>query len=232
METEEPQKDKRKRKKPDLARKVTYLVDGELCEMSRVWQQLFINHLPQFEAFDPGLNNTFALNWLAQIEALDTHETDETFVDGLEMITKAVKDLTHSALVQLDGFEYFVKRAFVNDARILLEFGFDYLRKPTIIGSSARFTIGGFVFVKLLNDYQPELTAAGMPPALITDFETIIGKLGEAEVQQEYTKRLRIRSTTARIKGFNTLYATHRQVAKAAAIVFINRPDIAKQFEH
>ena len=221
---------KKKTRKKELVRKNSLLDDGRLCEMSRSWLSAFKTHLPQFEAFDSGLNNAFALNWQAQINTLDSYETDETFVDGQQTITEVVTKLTQSLLLQLDGAEYYVKRAFAGNNRILLEFGFEQLRKITVIGS-ARFTIGCFVFTKLLKDYEAALLAAGMPPTFIATFETTTGNLGEAEVQQEYTKRLRIRSTTNRITYFNTLYDTHQIVAKAAAIVFINRPDIAKQFE-
>ena len=50
-------------------------------------------------------------------------------------------------------------------------------------------------------------------------------------VNQEYQKRLRLRSTEQRIDLFNALYETCLKVHKAAQVVYYGQPVMVKQFE-
>ena len=52
---------------------VTHLKDSELTEVSYTSHRLFVEYLPQFEAFDPSLNMAFANAWKASTIALDGH---------------------------------------------------------------------------------------------------------------------------------------------------------------
>ncbi len=230
MEPEPEPIKKKRRKKGDLARKTFELGDAELATKSRVWHSLFIDHLAQFEAFDPHLNMAFANSWLAQIDALEGTETDETFVDGQQQVTSDVKDATAPVQLRLDRVEYFVKAAYPNKPRILQEFGFDKMRNPAAMGI-ARFVLFGYTLLLVLEHYQAGLLTAGMPATLPAELETALDKLGELEIFQEYQKRVRIRTTTDRINKFNDLYEMHVKVSKAAHIIFYKEPVIAAQYD-
>lgn len=126
--------------------------------------------------------------------------------------------------------EYFVKRAFPNQPRKLLEFGFEQLYKKRLTKFS-EMLIDCHVLQMLIDTYSAPLLLAGMPATLPTTFESELDKLMKAVLTQERYKRHRILLTTQRITLFNELYTMHRQVAAAAQNVFANNKTIAAQFE-
>ena len=230
MEPEPLPLKKRKRKKNLAERKTSEISDNQLCERSRTWQGLFLKYLTAFETFDANLNNAFALDWMAQIEALEKHPSDETFVDSQQEITDQVKQKTDVLSTLLGGIEYFVKAAYPDNGRVLMEFGFEKMTNPEQTGT-ARFVVNAYTLLQVLTDYEADLLAVGMPPNLKAEYETACDNLGEAEIGQEYQKRLRIRSTAQRIRLFNTLYDTYMKVHKAADVIFYRQPEVSKMFE-
>ena len=221
------EKPKRKYKSKELYRKDFEMDDAHLAQNSRTWQSLFVDHLAAFEAFDPNLDVNFANDWMAKIEAFENHPSDKTMLDDLQDKTQTLAENTAVVMGFVDDFEYFVKRAFPDDKRMLLEFGLDTIRNSTVV---FRLYENVAMVMRLAQDYNTELTAAGMPANLSTQCQTALSHFGDAELEQEYAKRLRIRATTKRIKMFNELYAIKQTVHTAAKIVFRSNPTIAGQF--
>ena len=230
MEPEPLPLKKRKRKKAIPERKTTEVDDNNLCEKSRTWHLSFLKRLSDFETFDPAFNNAFALDWMAQIEALEKHPSDETFVDSQQEISELVKHKIEDMGTLLQSIEYYAQQAFPTNTRVLMEFGFDKMAYPAQTGTP-RLAINAYALLMVLTDYEADLLSAGMPATLKAEFETACDKLGEAEIGLEYHKRLRIRSTTQRIRLFNTLFETHQKVDKAAHVIYLKQPEISKQFE-
>ncbi len=224
------QEPKKKSRKKEIFRMNNELDDAHLCEKSRVWHALFGDRLAQFSAFDSQLDAAFALNWLAQTEAFEAFPTDRTMLAGIEEKTAGIALKVKATRLVVDDLEYYTDRAFPEDARIKLEFGFARLRWGITKGDG-RWVLPSFTLGKVMQDYLPQLLAAGLPVNLQTGFNTALDNLGTAEVDQEYEKRLRIKATTARIKMYNTLYGMHVRVRNAARIIFQDNPTVLKQYE-
>ena len=218
------------KKKRELYRLNNELTDAKLIELSRMWHKLFNNHLSEFENFDSALNAAFAAAWLAKVEEFLLHPTDETTVDLLQDKTQTVHEQTEVVIGLVREVEYFVKRAFPNQPRKLLEFGFELLYKRRL-SKFSEMLIDCHVLQMMIDTYSAPLLLAGMPATLPTTFESELDKLMKAVLTQERYKRQRILLTTQRITLFNELYSMHRQVAAAAQNVFANNKTIAAQFE-
>lgn len=235
MATEQPtdnpkQETKKKWKKKEIYRVSDALDDAHLLEKSRMWHAIFNDHVADISAFDANLNAAYALEWLSKIEEFEAHPTDETIMDGIQQKTADIFTEVKATRGVVDDLEYYVDKAFPDDGRKLLEFGFGKMRWGLSKGEG-RWPIPALTMRKVVQSYLTELTTAGLPANLPTEFNAAIEKLGEAEVGQEYEKRLRIKATTDRIKMFNNLFAIHTLVRNAAYIVFRNNLVIAKQFD-
>ena len=227
----EPLPIKKRSKKRNLTeRKTTTLSDGALAEKSRAWHVLFTQNMASFQAFDPELDAAFLTNWINLTAELEGQETDETAVDGVTITTRQVSDKTALVLERIGSVEYFAKKAFPNRGRTLLQFGFEKLSAPFNTGIP-RFVFFCYAMNKVLNDFNADLLAAGMPATLPDEYMDAVEALAQAEVNQEYQKRLRLRSTEQRIDLFNALYETCLKVHKAAQVVYYGQPVMIKQFE-
>ena len=229
MDTNTPLPAKKKRKKAPLIRIVSMLDDALLAERSRTWHAIFLDHQVQFEVLDPNLTMTYANNWLAKIVAFEQIPHDETVEDGQMQATADVADAARALLKKVDDLEYFTERAFPDNGRMMMECGFEAVRKASQT-SIPRTIVNAFTMKRVTVDYHVQLLAAGMPATLPAEVQSAIDFLMAAELKQEYEKRLRMRTTTLRINTFNELYRIHQQVRKAADVVFREQPVIAQQF--
>lgn len=84
--------------------------------------------------------------------------------------------------------------------------------------------------LRVMQDHEPQLITAGMPATFKTDFENTSGACAEAEVEQEYTKRLRLRQTRLRVEQLNRLHTTLQKVQHAANIIYHGNEAKRKQF--
>lgn len=230
METEVLPNKKKRRKKNVVERKNTNLSDGALAEKSRAWQVLFTQNMAAFEGFDPDLNAAFLSQWRGLTVQFEEQETDETALDVVGIATRQVSHQLAAVTDLAGSLEYFAKKAFAAKGRTLMQFGFDKLTTPLSTGIS-RFVFYCFATNKVVKDFEAALLAAGMPAALPANFLTAVELLAAAEVDLEYQKRLRLRSTEQRIDLFNTLYDHCTKVHKAAQVVFFSQPAIKQQFD-
>ncbi|MES2621510.1 MAG: hypothetical protein V4615_11725 [Bacteroidota bacterium] len=210
-------------------RKTNDLDDAVLCEKSRVWHALFVDHLPRFTTLNPMFTMSFANNWLTKTEDFELFPSDHTKLAEVEEATALIADRTKAFLVQLTSVEYYAGMAFPGNYRIMEEFGFGRLR-TLLARANGRWVVAAFVTRNIMIDYEPQLLAANMPAILPLDFNEALSALGDADVEQEYRERLRLRATTLRIANFNELFDIHRQVKKAANIIFRNEPKVKQQF--
>jgi hypothetical protein len=232
MATETPEVPKKKRAKKLIARKSGDIDDVHLCEKSRVWHALLLDHLPDFTLLDAEFDLAFANSWLEKIEGLEAFPSDHNMRADMEGAQAEVKAKTKVLRKAVNELEYYADRAFaeVDNGRVMEEFGFERLRKMLGLGEG-RWMVPAYTTYKIGQDFNAELTTAGMPVAVPEAMDEAMSELANAEINQEYTKRIRIRATTQRIKLFNHLFDIHTGVKKAAAIVFREKPIVAKQFE-
>lgn len=85
--------------------------------------------------------------------------------------------------------------------------------------------------LRVIDDYETELLAAGMPATFKSNFENACGACADAELEQEYTKRLRLRQTRLRIAELNRLHQYLQRIQKAAAVIFFNNETKRKELE-
>ncbi|MBK8659104.1 MAG: hypothetical protein IPN22_09600 [Bacteroidetes bacterium] len=126
MEELEENKDK-KGKKPKVNRPELmggFLNVSEYCERSRVWQHKFVEDMALFQSKDPSLDAAFASGWLVAIETLEAFESDEVMMDYLGEKTDFVNRQRKVVLGLANELEFYVRKAFPDDERILFEFGF------------------------------------------------------------------------------------------------------------
>lgn len=203
--------------------------DADFIEFNRVRYTLFMQQLAAFTAFDPTLNAAFAASWLVNITDCEQHPTDEVLRDTLQHTTHQLQQKTNAALNLVADVEYYVKKAFNESPALWDEFAFAHRYRA--IQSTTGTVLWLFTMLRVLQDYEADLLTAGMPPALIASLTTASGNLAQAEIEQEYHKRLRLRQTRLRVQKLNRLHGYLQRVQQAAAVIYKNDAVSRKQFE-
>jgi hypothetical protein len=197
--------------------------DSLLLQRSRTLHGHFLNHLAAFTAFAPYVDAVWAAQWLAQINDCEQHPTDETTLDQQQQYTDDLEQARKEGFQAANDLEFWVKKAFPGDDYILEEFGFNERKK------ARAHTLNQLIWLdtmkRIANDYLTELTAAGMPPAILTNLDTKQQNAVNAELAQEYYKRIRKRLARQRLQKFNALYKYCTTVRNAAQAVFCNQEE-------
>ena len=204
--------------------------DPEFAEANRNVHAHFLKHLAPFAAFDANLNAAYAAGWLKLIVAFENHPTDESMQDSIEVATEAVVAQRKNCLKAVDDVEYYTKIAFPDDEDIYREFGFKKIRSERE-REVIKMVLNLFTMRKVAEDYLTELTTAGMPPTVMPNFIAQAKALGDAEIEQEYVKRLRIRELRKRVSLYNSLYKTYDRVRAAAKVIYRTDPETLQLFE-
>ncbi len=202
--------------------------DAVFYERSRTLAELFKHKLPAFTAFDFNLNMAYHDAWVAQAELCEAHETDETANYELQQRTADMEEARKACFVAANGLQYYVEKAFPDNARIMQEFGFT--ERKQIRAKSLSTIMWMVVMMAVADDYNTELTAAGMPASIITDLDNAQLALFPAEFKQERFKRTIIRLQRERIEKVNKLYGFYQRVHKAAQVVFGDNEVVRAQF--
>lgn len=203
--------------------------DSEFLQKARTQRGHFLNYLADFTAFDANLDAAYAADWALQIEICENHQNDETTLDQQQQYTEDLEKAKKQGFWAATDLEYYVKKAFANDTRTQKEFGFNLVAQAR--GRTLNQIMWLEVMKKVAQDYTAELTAVDMPASVITNLETAAHNIVQAEIEQEYYKRIRLRLTTQRMKKFNALYKTCKLVNSAAQIVFFDKKEEAGLFE-
>lgn len=233
INAEEAEEGKKKRK-PRTKRIQMAGISTDLASYlrdQRVWNKLFVDNIADFAAFDATFTNTYATDWRSTIDELTAHPQDFVMLADLAQKTQDVLEIYRKAGQLADDLEYFVKKAFPDDERKLDEFGFRLLNSVSH-ATSLKFTLYAQAMLRIAQEYQPKLSAAGLPASWFTDFESAVMNGANAEVAQELAKRYRIRATTQRIKLANRLHSYSARVSKAAKIIYRQKPETAKIWEN
>ncbi len=102
---------------------------------------------------------------------------------------------------------------------MLYEFGLAKVQRPEQY--NLEFIVNSAVIRMLAeDDYETELQAAGMPPSLPNDLNSLISETAALEVSHEKFKRTRIKRTRLRIKAYNDIFKTAEAVYNAAQVIY------------
>lgn len=198
-----------------------HIEDSLLLQRSRTIRQHYIDNLAGFTAFDADLDISVSNNWQTSIEESEAHPTDETMDDELQNFTAEMEAARNACFSKANELEFFVTKAFPVKKAVLKEFGFTERKK-------ARARVADtLLWMRLMRKvaidvYAAELAAVNMPPALITELETVQINLSDKELAQEFFKRIMLRQTRLRIEKFNRLHSFIVTVHRAAQSVFVN----------
>jgi hypothetical protein len=214
-EPNSPQKRKRIVKRERLFE----LPDARFLQRNHVLHQHFTNRLSAFVGFDPVFAPPFALNWKNAIEAAEVFPDDETTLDELQQLTDNLTTQRQQLVALLRDYEYYARKAFAATPAVLHEFQFEKI--AALQQKPAALILAALVLVTIAEtDYPTELTAAGLPPTLLSSIQLATKAVAGAEVQQEKFKRTRIKRTRLRIAALNAIYKTAQQVIAAANVIY------------
>ena len=204
--------------------------DPEFAEANRNVHAHFVKRIAAFTAFDANLDAAYAASWLNLIVKFENHPSDESMGDNVEVATEELVAQRKKCWKAVDDIEYYTKLAFPDDEEVYREFGFHKTRRERD-RAVLKMVLNLFTMYRVAEDYLPELTTAGMPAAVMTNFEIQEGLLAEREILQEYAKRLRIREFRKRVSLHNSLYKTYDRVRAAARVIYRNDPETRQLFE-
>lgn len=216
-------------KKRDLMRANTVYSDGELAEKSRVWRLFFIERQPDFVAIDASLGGTFANDWLAAIETFEAMTTTENLLDEQRQYALDLEDARQSFLKAFQLLDYYLPKAYPDMDGMREEFGLnkiltrDYQR-------GVRQVVLGYAILIVTDERQALLTAAGLPATWQADTMLLLEKYGELEVLYERQKLKTTTGSNERVRQYNRLFKIHRQIAKAADVIYANDKVVAELF--
>jgi hypothetical protein len=217
-------------KKRELLRVNTYQTDGELAEKSRVWRLLFLEDEAAFIALDPVFGGSFATDWLQEIEKFEAMPTTENLVDEHQQTMLDVEEARKKFTEALQLLDYYLPKAYPDMKGIRDEFGLTKILTPDY-KRGIRQVVMGFALLEVANNRSAVLLAAGLPATWMSDTGGLLSKFAAAEMHAEHKKLETITGTNNRIRQFNLLFKIHRQVAKAAEVIFMNnkvRADLYK----
>jgi hypothetical protein len=189
-----------------------------LIQRARTLHGHFLNNIAGFTNYNPGMDATYAAAWVTAIDDCEVHPTDETTVDQLQQYTSDVEEAHKACFAAANLLEGFVKDAFPNDTSIMEEFGFT--ERKMARARKFNLLIWMEIMKRIANDYAAELAAVGMPAGVLTNLDLRQQNAVNAELEQEYYKRIRKRLARQRLQKFNSLYRTCTRVRDAAESVF------------
>jgi len=223
---EKPKKGKKKR---ELKRVTTAFMDGELCNKCRAWALLLEHNLAAFQSLDSIYDMAFIAAWRAEIDALESISTNEQCED-MQLIKRGEVNNKRQAFYDTLGeLEYYILKSFPKGENKAEEFGIHKLRTQSA-KRGIRDVVIGYAMLGVVDFYNAELMAGGMPPVFPAELDAALGEYADAEVQHQRSLLDSIRHTNNRIKAFNTLFARHRLVATAAETVFVGDDIMINQF--
>ncbi|MBK7147519.1 MAG: hypothetical protein IPH78_01545 [Bacteroidetes bacterium] len=213
-----------------LKRQGLSISDADFVGEGRIWQQLFADYLPQFTAFDPQLDSTYADQWLQELNRFSELPSDETMRDLMVQAQLDSVAAQQAAMTLADDVAYYVKKAYPKDERKADEFGFKLMRKQ-VAKPNIKFALYGFTLHRVYERYATALLAAGLPAGWEADYLTAIENSAGAHITHEWQKRERIRATTERVEVYNTLNSLWERVQEASRVIFREQEELRKLWQ-
>ena len=207
-----------------------YLNDSVFAEKQRTFRAHYLSHLSDFTAFEANLTNSYAAYWLQGIEGFEAHPTDEVMQDDIAIASEWLWEKRTTCWLAMSDLEYYVKRAFPDNKGKLREFGFP---RTTIERDRyvVKLVLSVFTMLRVANHYNTDLTAAGMPAGVITNLLNVANKLVNAEIEQEFAKRMRIAAAETRTGLYNAFFKLYTRLRDAAKVIYYKKPKTKQLWE-
>jgi hypothetical protein len=191
--------------------------DGKALTIAARLCGLYAEHLSDFEAHDPDLGTAYHDAWKAAIDLAMNMPTDETTVDDQQISAAITAEKMTLCAAAVRDLRYYAALAFDGDEEQNV-FGFERLSKlrhaPTAYAVAVRS------MHLLAQDYAIELGDQGMTPAHMQALLDTANVLIDAEVQHEFKKRIRVRTTIQRKRAFVRVWSFVQRIQLAANVLY------------
>ncbi len=199
--------------------------DPDVLQFARVIRQHFINNMADFTLLDSVFNAGYSTSFLNAITSAEGQATDETTLDGQQVLTAYVDVATANCLKATGDLRYYAEKAFGGKSALYKSFSLNRAWKVSQ-------TTGNFIVYMKVNHKlatvaanQAALIAQGMTLAKITNIKTTADALDLAEQNHELGKRQRLSTTATRVDAFNAMWVFISQLNAAARVIYREVPE-------
>ncbi len=196
--------------------------DAEMLETAKTLYNSFLRDIKKFTEYDPAFNENFAQGWLADIEAADNIQKEDSVADMMTGLTQKVNDLMEECSAKFKLTRHFIRKAFPQNKAAQNEFGFNDFPKtsknqPKMIQFMRNFQ-------RAADKYSEQLIAANYTAENIAEIKTLADELDAANTEQESFKKDRIVMSQHRISVLNTCWEKCVQIANLGKLIFRDEP--------
>jgi hypothetical protein len=197
--------------------------DPDAIQDARVKHASFLEDKTDFVNFDTDFDDPFADNFLADIDAAENTDDDETVIDQQMQLSKKVEDEMNKCRDKFQDSKPFIIKAFP-DAETQNEFGFNDYKKAQ--DSQTFFTDFMLKFHRIATKYKTELIAKNYSQLKIDEILTLHGTLRDANVAQDLFIKSRPQKTKDRIVKMNQAWKGETTICTAGKRIY--KDDYAK----
>lgn len=198
--------------------------DDEMIQDARVKREAFLEDKADFVLFDPDFDDPFAANYLADIDAAEATDDDETVLDQQMQLTKDVEKEMKKCRDKFQDSKPFIVKAFPDNEEVQNEFGFNDYGKA--VDSETLFTKFMLKFHGKAEKYKVELIAKNYTQVKIDEIKTRYEALRDADIAQEDFIKNRPVQTRDRILKMNKAWKGETTICTAGKRIY--KDDYAK----
>ncbi|QQS31321.1 MAG: hypothetical protein IPM47_10555 [Sphingobacteriales bacterium] len=196
------------------------LSDADMLEEARLTHSYFETDKVDMVAFDATMDDPFADDFLAEIDAVEEIPDDDIIIDELTESTRTVEEAMEAGRRAYQQLKYFIENAFVNEQTIWNQFGYnDYEKKNRSQASFIQFLFNAH---KTSFKYATELNAVGCTNARIAEIKTLAEEIQTFNIAQESKKGTRPVGTESRIKMLNSIWSTLSRIRRAGKLIYFD----------
>ncbi|QQS28458.1 MAG: hypothetical protein IPM47_16590 [Sphingobacteriales bacterium] len=192
--------------------------DADMLEAARVTHGHFVEDYDEMIAFDETLEDPFADNFLAAIDAAQLLTVDNVVIDQQAEKTQTVEDAMKKGRNGFQALKYFIELAFPNNQAKWNQFGYnDYEEQSR---SQAKFIQFLYMVHQRAVENQAALNAVGCTNVRIAGIKTLADNIQVFNLDQELFIDDRPVGTETRILALNSIWATVRRIRRAGKIIW------------
>jgi len=200
--------------------------DADMLQAARVTHGHFVEDYDEMIAFDATLEDPFADDFLASIDAAQLLPVDNVVIDQQAEKTETVEDAMKKGRNGFQAMKYFIELAFPNNQTIWNQFGYnDYEEENR---SQAKFIQFLYMLHQRAVEHQAALNDVGCTNARIAEIKTLADKIQAFNLSQELFIDNRPVGTETRIKALNRIWATVRRIRRVGKIIWAEADDFGK----
>ncbi len=194
--------------------------DPDMLEDARLIHGYFETDKVDMIAFDATMDDPFADDFLAEIDAAEALSGDDQLIDVLVEATETVEEAMTKGRNGFQTLKYFIERAFPENKSVWDQFGYNDYEKAS--RSQSRFIQFLLKAHKWAVKYTVQLNAVGCTNARIAEIKTLAENIQSFNLDQETEKGTRPEETDNRIKALNRIWATLSRIRRAGKLIYFN----------